>query len=260
MTENTLTTPPTLLFLWLFLSLERNHWEKQELIFLEVTTSCTSAGSSEFLLLQKGLRWLWFDETETSQVGWRKFLFQNPVWCLGSWFLPAQTLELITCCGSKWSRNQLGRNFVIFWPKVWIPQMFREFSVKDFSLTCTMDVAGKAFVLSSHFTAGSSPHSSAQHQFLPGILELFSLCQPVPVPPWDFTQEFVRMLLLFLPCPASSSASQKALPTSQICPKAGIARQYCSKCIFFSSPVVNPTPHLPLGWHSITAKSLSHSR
>lgn len=120
--------------------------------------------------------------------------------------------------------------------------MFREFSVKDFSLTCTMDVAGKAFVLSSHFIAGSSPHSSAQHQFLPGILELFSLCQPVPVPPWDFTQEFVRMLLLFLPCPASSSASQKALPTSQIFPKAGIPRQYCSKCIFFFLPSCKSYP------------------
>lgn len=125
--------------------------------------------------------------------------------------------------------------------------MFREFSVKDFSLTCTMDVAGKAFVLSSHFIAGSSPHSSAQHQFLPGILELFSLCQPVPVPPWDFTQEFVRMLLLFLPCPASSSASQKALPTSQIFPKAGIPRQYCSKCIFFFLPSCKSYPSSPFG-------------
>lgn len=183
-------------------------------------------------------------------------MFWDPVWCLQSWFFPAQTLQPITCCGSKRSRNQLGRNSVVLRPKVLgqifrelYPQIYRELSGKDFPLTCTT-------LLSAHFASGSPPHSSAQDQFLPGILELLILCQPVPVPPWDFTQEYVRMLLLFLPSCSSfltpSSVSQKTLPTSQIFPKAGISRQYCSKYRFFFffclfSPSSKSYPLSPLG-------------
>lgn len=74
----------------------------------------------------------------------------------------------ITC---KWSRNQLGKNSVVLWPKELILQIFRELSVKDFPLTCTMDadVAGKASVLSSHFVPGSPPHGSAQDHSLGSI-------------------------------------------------------------------------------------------
>lgn len=131
--EQIMTSLKTLLFLYLFLSLEKNHWEKQELTFLEVKTSCISAGSSELPLLQRGLWWLRFDETETSQVGWRKRLFQNPVWCLGSWFLPAETPEPITCCGSRWSRNWVE----ILWvcdPKYWSLRYLGNYQWRTFHL------------------------------------------------------------------------------------------------------------------------------
>lgn len=71
----------------------------------------------------------------------------------------------------------------------------------------------------------AQPSVTHWDQILPGILGLLTLCQSVPALPWDLTQQFLRMLLLFLPCPGSD----KTLPTSQIFPKAGISRQCCSK-------------------------------
>lgn len=122
--EQIMTTPQTLLFLWFFSLSREKPLREARTYFPEVKMSCISAGSSELLLLQKGLRWSWFDETETSQAGWRecsRILFGawevgssqyrpwSPSPAVGPGEAETSWVEILWVCDPKhWSLRYLG--------------------------------------------------------------------------------------------------------------------------------------------------------